>query len=128
MEATASCRLIFLAGQMCSSFQLYFKRVRRRCYLALFSCFIVLLCHCFIVLLCFVVLLCFTVSLCLIVQTEKKLRKELCWLDMIHLTLDMIHWRMSATLRALGLDASRIEDLERPKRELENLLSVVTQK
>ena len=62
-------------------------------------------------------------------QTEEKLREELCLLDMIRLTLDMIHcWWMSATLRALGLDASRIEDLERPKRELENLLSVVTQK
>ena len=61
-------------------------------------------------------------------QTEEKLREKLCLLDMIHLTLDMIHWRMSTTLRALWLDTSRIEDLERPKRELENLLSVVTQK
>ena len=53
---------------------------------------------------------------CSILQRKKELRKELCLLD----------W-MPATLRALGLDTSRIEDLERPKRELEDLLSVVTE-
>ena len=64
-------------------------------------------CHCVIVRLC---------HYCDIVQRKKELRKELCLLD----------W-MPNTLRALGLDTSRIEDLERPKRELEDLLSVVMQ-
>ena len=35
---------------------------------------------------------------------------------------------MPATLRGMGLEVSQIEDLEKPRKELEELLSIVTQR
>ena len=53
-------------------------------------------------------------------KMEKKMKKELR-------LIKIFHSEMPATLRALGLDTSHIEDIERSKRELEGLLSVLMQ-
>ena len=53
-------------------------------------------------------------------KMKKALKKELR-------LIDIFHSEMLTTLRALGLDTSQTEDIERPKGELEGLLSVLMQ-